>query len=350
MLYTHLGSSQLEVSRIALGTMTWGEQNTQQEAFAQMNMAVEEGVNFFDTAELYSVPGRAQTYGATETIIGNWFAERGMGVREQIILATKVVGQNKNLPWIRGEAHCLNRDNIIQACDDSLKRLQTDYIDLYQLHWPDRRVNNFGHLGFMPVQEKEEFLDLRGSLQAMSELVQAGKVRYIGVSNETPWGLMTFLQLAKEYNLERVVSIQNPYSLLNRSFEVGLAEISYREQVGLLAYSPLAFGLLTGKYRNDAHPPKARLTLYGEQLPRYNRSQSVAASEKYCEIAQKHNISPAQMALAYVNSRPFVSSTIIGATNLDQLKENIDSVRVHLSDEVVEAIEAIHRIYTYPAP
>ena len=297
-----LGNTDIDVSLICLGTMTWGQQNTQSEAFEQMDYALENGVNFFDTAELYSVPPKAETQGSTETIIGNWFDERKN--RDQVVLATKVTGRS-GMNWFRGEESRLSRKHVLEAVEGSLTRLKTDYIDLYQLHWPDRATNFFGQLGYHHKAD-DDAIALEESLEALDELVKSGKVRHVGLSNETPWGMMESLRLAREKNLPRVMSVQNPYSLLNRSYEVGCAEISIREECGLLAYSPLAFGMLTGKYNDGAWPEKGRLTLF-EQFQRYQNDRARAATLHYCEIAQKYGLTPTQMALAYVNSRPFHS-------------------------------------------
>lgn len=340
-----LGNTDIDVSIICLGTMTWGQQNTQEEAFKQMDYALERGINFFDTAELYSVPPMAETQGSTETIIGNWFEKSGK--RQDVILASKVTGRS-GMDWFRGEESRLSRKHILEAVEGSLKRLKTDYIDLYQLHWPDRSTNFFGQLGYIHNTE-DDAIALEESLSALNELVQAGKIRHIGLSNETPWGINECLRLAREMGLPRVVSVQNPYSLLNRSYEVGCAEISIREQCGLLAYSPLGFGMLTGKYNNGASPEKGRLTLF-THFQRYLNERSRAATEEYCKIAEQHNMSPAQMALAYVNSRPFLTSNIIGATTIEQLKENIDSVDISLSDDLFAEIEYIHQQNPNPAP
>jgi len=340
-----LGNTDLTVSEICLGTMTWGEQNTQSEAFAQMDYALDAGINFFDTAELYPVPPKAETYTTTETIIGNWLKSRNN--RDNIILASKVAGLADWVPHIRGDKACLDKKNITQALHGSLKRLQTDYLDLYQLHWPDRQTNYFGELAYQhsdntgtPIEE---------TLIALGELVAQGKIRHIGLSNETPWGTMKFLQLAESLGLPRVVSIQNPYNLLNRSFEIGLAEIAMRENCGLLAYSPLGFGVLSGKYLNGQKPAKARITLF-ERFSRYTNTQGILATQAYVDIAMKHQIDPSQMALAYVNSREFVTSNIIGATTMSQLKSNISSVDLVLADEVIADIEAVHVKYPYPCP
>ncbi len=345
MEYRRLGRTGVTVSSLCLGTMTFGQQNSEAEAFAQLDRAMAAGINFIDTAEMYPVPAQARTYGATETIIGKWLKKRGR--RDRVILATKVVGRSDWLPHIRGGTACLDRDNIETALNASLKRLQTDYIDLYQLHWPDRRTNFFGRLGYQPESD-DDATPLQATLGVLAELVRAGKVRHVGVSNETPWGLMRYLQLSEQTALPRMVSIQNPYNLLNRSFEVGLAEIAHREQAGLLAYSPLGFGVLTGKYL-DEQPPDARLTLFPEYC-RYTNPAGIEATRAYVELARAHRLSPTQMALAYVDSRPFVCSTVIGATALEQLDENLGSVALTLSDDVLEAIEAIHTRHPNPCP
>ena len=346
MKYNKLGNTDIEVSLICLGTMTWGEQNSQLEAFEQMNYSFEKGINFFDTAELYSVPPRKDTFGLTEEIIGNWLVERKC--RDKIILASKVVGRS-GMKWFRGKETRLNKEQINKAIDGSLKRLKTDYLDLYQLHWPDRNTNFFGKLGYKHEEEKD-FIDILEQLEVLNELVKSGKVRNIGLSNETPWGLMSFLSLSNQYGLPRVVSVQNPYSLLNRSYEVGLSEISIREKCGLLAYSPLAFGMLTGKYDGNKKPDKARLTIYGEMFTRYTKPKGLIMSKKFNDLARDNNLTPAQIALSYVNTRNFVTSNIIGATSMTQLKENIDSINVELSEEIIKKIEEIHNENPYPCP
>ena len=346
MKYNKLGNTDIEVSLICLGTMTWGEQNSQPEAFEQMNYSFEKGINFFDTAELYSVPPRKDTFGLTEEIIGNWLVERKC--RDKIILASKVVGRS-GMKWFRGKETRLNKEQINKAIDGSLKRLKTDYLDLYQLHWPDRNTNFFGKLGYKHEEEKD-FIDILEQLEVLNELVKSGKVRNIGLSNETPWGLMSFLSLSNQYGLPRVVSVQNPYSLLNRSYEVGLSEISIREKCGLLAYSPLAFGMLTGKYDGNKKPDKARLTIYGEMFTRYTKPKGLIMSKKFNDLARDNNLTPTQIALSYVNTRNFVTSNIIGATSMTQLKENIDSINVELSEEIIKKIEEIHNENPYPCP
>ncbi|EKO3517725.1 NADP(H)-dependent aldo-keto reductase [Vibrio fluvialis] len=344
MQYTKLPHSSLEISKLCLGTMTFGEQNTQAEAFSQLDYALERGINFIDTAEMYPVPPKAETQGKTEEFIGNWLEKSGK--REKVVLATKVAGP-RNVPYIR-ENMALDHRHIHQAIDDSLSRLKTDYIDLYQLHWPQRRTNTFGQLNY-PYPDQQEEVTLIETLEALSDLVRMGKVRYIGVSNETPWGLMTYLRLAEKHDLPRMVSIQNPYNLLNRSFEVGLSEISHYEGVKLLAYSPMAFGVLSGKYLNGARPTGARCSLF-ERFQRYFTPQGLKATEAYVNQAREFDLDPAQMALAFVNQRPFVASNIIGATNLQQLKSNIDSLELELSEELLLKIQEIGTLYSNPCP
>lgn len=345
-----LGSSDLNVSLLCLGTMTWGEQNTQAEAFEQMDYAVAEGINFFDTAEMYPVPPKAETQGATETIIGNWLNERGN--REKVIIASKVVGRATWMNHIRtdqnnGETR-VNRANIEAAIDTSLARLQTDYIDLYQIHWPDRQTNYFGQLGYQHPNE-DDSTDLLEIIQTMAELIKAGKIRHYGLSNETPWGLMRYTALAERHGLPRPISIQNPYNLLNRTFEVGLAECAIREQVPLLAYSPLAFGVLSGKYLNGVRPENARLTLF-DRFIRYTGNEADAAVSAYLDVAKEHQLDAAQMALAFVNKQPFLGSNIIGATNMDQLKANVASAQLALNTDVLKAVESVHQQWTNPCP
>ena len=338
-----LGQTGMHVSRLCLGTMTFGEQNSEAEAHAQLDRATAAGINFIDTAEMYPVPPKAETQGRTEAYIGSWLKARGK--RDDLILATKAAGPG--LDHIRGGPR-LTRDHLHRAVDDSLTRLQTDYIDLYQLHWPDRNANFFGKLGYQH-DESENATPLAESLQALKELVDAGKIRAIGLSNETPWGVMQSLRLADTLGVPRVASVQNPYNLLNRSFEVGLAEIAHREDVGLLAYSPLAFGALTGKYLDGAQPPQGRLTLF-ERFQRYTSDLAEKAIHAYVDIAREHGLDPAQMALAYVNSRSFLTSNIIGATTLDQLESNLASETLTLDDSVLEAIENVHRQHPNPCP
>lgn len=345
MKYSLLGHTDLEVSKLCLGSMTWGEQNTEAEAHQQLDYAIERGVNFIDTAEMYPIPPRADSQGLTETYIGNWLKTRKD--RDKLVVATKVTGPGRNMDYLRGGPR-LTAEHIYQAVEDSLQRLQTDYIDLYQLHWPDRNSNFFGKLGYQH-QAHEEATPLLETLEALDELVEQHKIRYIGVSNETPWGVMSYLRLRDQYQFPFIQTIQNPYNLLNRSFEVGLAEISMREKVGLLAYSPLGFGTLTGKYLNNQQPEGARCTRFKHYL-RYTGAPGVKATEAYVALAREHGLDPAQMALAWVNSRPFTTSTIIGATNMQQLETNLDSIELTLSDEVVAGIEAIHREISNPCP
>ena len=347
MQYRKLGNTEIDVSVICLGTMTWGQQNTREQAFEQMDYALSQGVNFFDTAELYAIPPQAGTYGRTEEIIGEWLQARG--TRDQIVLTSKIAGPGEEwIPHIRGGKTRFDRGDITLALDASLKRLQTDYLDLYQLHWPQREANYFGKLGF-EVPAEEHITPILETLEALGEQVKAGKIRYIGLSNETPWGVMQFLYYAELAGLPRIVSVQNPYSLLNRTYEVGLAEVSWREQVGLLAYSPLGFGVLSGKYLDGAQPDGARLSLFPDYT-RYSNPAAVAATEAYVALARKHGLEPSQMALAYVNGRPFLTSTIIGATTMEQLRSNVDSINLHLSDEVLSAIEEIHNAHANPSP
>jgi len=348
MKYNHLGNSGIQVSAICLGTMTFGEQNTEEEGHHQLDCAIEHGINFIDTAELYAIPPKAETYGRTEEIIGSWLAKNGN--RGDLVIASKIAGPGADwVSHIRGGKTRFNTQHIGQALDASLKRLQTDYIDLYQLHWPERKTNYFGRLGYHPSDNEGELTPIRATLEALEKQVKAGKIRAIGLSNETPWGLMQFLSIAKEYDLPKIVSVQNPYSLINRSFEVGCAEISHREDVGLLAYSPLGFGVLTGKYLNGAQPENARITLWPE-YGRYMNSQAVSATEAYVQLAHDNGLDPTQMALAYVSGRPFVTSTIIGATTMAQLKTNITSINLQLDENIIAVIDDIHVQYPNPAP
>ncbi|PCE62823.1 NADP(H)-dependent aldo-keto reductase [Sediminicola luteus] len=345
MEYTNLSRTDIKVSKICLGTMTWGRQNSEAEGHGQMDYAVEQGVNFFDTAELYPVPAQAETYADTERIIGNWFKARGN--RDQIVLATKIAGVGEYTKHIRTTG--FSRDAIIEAVEGSLQRLQTDYIDLYQLHWPERKTNFFGQRVF-PTHSPDHWQDnIHEVLETLQDLVKQGKVRHVGLSNETPWGIMRYLEEAKVHGLPRMVSVQNPYSLLNRSYEVGSAEVSMREDIGLLPYSPLAFGVLSGKYLGGLKPANGRVTLF-PQMARYSGENSTKATQRYFDLAQKHGLSLTQMALAFVNTRPFVTSNIIGATTMDQLKENIGSIDVNLSKELLLEIEAIHNDIPDPAP
>ena len=340
-----LGRTDLRVSALCLGTMTWGEQNDETQAFAQLDRARAAGVNFIDTAEMYPVPPRPETYATTERYIGNYLKARGD--RADWILASKIAGPGNGISHVRDGNLKFNRQHIVAALDASLERLQTDWLDLYQLHWPERRTNFFGQLGYQ--HQEESFTPLEETLEVLDEQVRAGKIRHIGLSNETPWGTMTFLRLAEERGWPRAVSIQNPYNLLNRSFEVGLAEIAIREQCGLLAYSPLAFGMLSGKYEGGARPANGRITLFS-RFARYSNPQARTACSRYVALAREHDLDPAQMAMAYVTQQPFVTSNIIGATNLEQLDNNLASLQVQLSEGVLGAIEAIHVEQPNPAP
>ena len=345
MKYTTLPGTDIKVSKICLGTMTFGNQNTESEGFDQMDLALEKGVNFFDTAELYPVPANAKTQGETERIMGNWFHKTGN--RSKIILATKAAGPGAYTAHIRDNIS-FNKKNITEALDNSLKRLQTDYVDLYQLHWPERMTNFFGQRGYFHNPKDPWVENFEEALETLDELIKVGKIRQIGISNEAPWGLMRYLELSKK-GLPKTITIQNPYSLLTRVFEIGNSEICLRENVGLLAYSPLGFGRLTGKYRGGHNLDKARLTVF-PNMARYNSDQSIEATERYYQIAQNHGISLTQMALAFVNQQPFLTSNIIGATNLDQLQENIGSIELSLSKELLKEIEAVHSQIPNPAP
>ncbi len=347
MKYSYLGDTDVKVSRICLGSMTFGEQNTEPQAFEQMDLALDKGVNFFDAAEMYPVPPKPETQGDTERIIGNWFKKSGK--RDKVVLATKITGKSEGFRHVRGgELPSYDRKNIEYALHENLKRLQTDYIDLYQLHWPDRKTNTFGQLGYTH-DAGDSFVPLLETLQILGEFVKQGKIRHIGLSNETPWGVLEALRAHEKAGVPRVVSVQNPYNLLNRSYEVGMAEISVREKCGLLAYSPLAFGMLTGKYLNGALPEGARLTLYA-RFARYKGEKPEKATARYAALAKDFGLTPAQLALAFVNSRDFMTSNIIGATTTAQLQENIDSINVSLSDDVLQEIEKIHQDLPNPCP
>jgi len=349
MEYRQLGHSDLNVSAICLGTMTFGEQNTEQEAHQQLDFAFDNGINFIDTAEMYPVPPRAGTYTRTETIVGNWLKRQP---REKVVLATKIAGPRRRLDWIRGGPLAIDRQNLREAVEGSLSRLQTDYIDLYQLHWPERNVPMFGQYQFDPMAEyddgiKQQWVSIREQLEALSELVQAGKIRYIGVSNEHAWGVMEFLRVADAYKLPRIVSIQNCYNLINRGYEFGLAEIGYRERLSLLAYSPLAFGHLTGKYLEGG---SGRATLFKGFAQRYEKPNVAPASAAYAALAREYGLSPAELALSFVYHRWFVASTIIGATSMRQLQENFSAWQKPLSTELLQKIEQLHLRYMNPAP
>lgn len=346
MKYTRLPHTKIRISKICLGTMTWGRQNTEDEGHAQMDYALEQGVNFFDTAELYPVPAKKELYAVTEEIIGKWFKKTGN--RDKVVLASKIAGTGDYTKFIRTTG--FSRESIVQAVEGSLQRLQTDYIDLYQLHWPERNTNFFGRRGYN-AEAKDLWDDnIHQVLETLRDLIAEGKIRHVGISNETPWGTMRYLEESKVHaSLPRMLTIQNPYSLLNRLFEVGLSEICMREHIGLLPYSPMAFGVLSGKYLGGIKPRKARMTLF-PHFDRYMGDTAQQATAKYNQLALDHGLSLAQLALAFVNSRPFVASNIIGATTMEQLKENIDSIDVELSKEVLKGIEAIHNEIPNPAP
>ena len=346
MKYTTLPNTDTKVSKICLGTMTWGNQNTEKEGHEQMDFALENGVNFFDVAELYPVPANADTYGDTERIIGTWFKKKGN--RDKVVLASKIAGGGDYTAHIRKGG--LTKANIFDAIDKSLQRLQTDYIDLYQLHWPNRGVNVFGVRDF-PLQaatsEVENYLEI---LEGLEGLRKQGKIKYFGLSNETPWGTMKYLQTSEQHNLPRPVTIQNSYSIIHRGYEAGMSEVSLRENIGLLAYSPLAQGVLTGKYLNGKSPEGSRGNLFPRFIARYMGNGSLEAVKRYEDIAKKNGITLTEMSLAFVNQLPFVTSNIIGATKLNQLKENINSINIELSDEIMKEIESVHKDIPNPAP
>jgi aryl-alcohol dehydrogenase-like predicted oxidoreductase len=344
MEFRRLGESDLQVSVLSLGTMTFGEQNSEAEAHAQLDLAVSRGVNLIDAAEMYPVPPRAETQGRTESYIGSWLKHQP---RDKLIIATKIAGPSRGFAWIRNGPR-VDRKNLEAAIDGSLKRLQTDYVDLYQIHWPDRYVPMFGASSYDVTQEHDT-VPIAEQLEALAGLVKAGKVRHIGLSNETPWGVSEFARIADQSGLPKIVSVQNAYHLMNRSFETGLSEVCHHTKVGLLAYSPLAFGHLSGKYVTDPQA-KGRVTLFSNFGQRYAKPNVPASTKEYMRIAHEAGLSPAKMALAFVRTRWFTSSVILGATSLLQLKENLDSMEVSLSDHVLELIEAVHKIYTNPAP
>ncbi|MGE4125361.1 MAG: NADP(H)-dependent aldo-keto reductase [Pusillimonas sp.] len=349
MQYRKLGQTDIDVSLIGLGTMTFGEQNTEAQAHEQLDYAYAQGVTLVDVAEMYPVPPKPETCGASERFVGSWLKKTGL--RSKIVLATKIAGPSRQAgrpSHIRGTANQFDKPNLVEAVNGSLQRLGTDYIDLYQLHWPDRSTTTFGRTSY-PYEDEPFTVPIEETLQALTDLVKDGKIRHIGLSNETPWGVSKFLAASRELGLERIVSIQNPYNLLNRTFEVGLSEFSHRDAVGLLAYSPLAFGWLSGKYEGGERPAGARITLF-ERFTRYSRPQAVAATSAYVNLARSHGMSPVTLALAFVNRQPFLTSNLVGATSLEQLKENIASLNTTLSDEVVKAIDAIHEQYPNPAP
>ena len=345
MKFKKLGNTNLDISVICLGTMTWGTQNSEKDAFEQMDYSVNNGVNFFDTAEIYSVPPDSESFGKTETMIGNWFEKRRN--REKIILASKVAGPR--LDWVRGGENNYNEKNIGKAIDGSLKRLKTDYIDLYQLHWPERSTNCFGRREFQVNKDEAEWNDFESVLKALEKFIKSGKIRYIGMSNETPYGLSKYLELSKNKDLPRMMSVQNPYSLVNRTYEIGMSEISIREKCGLLVYYPLAAGALSGKYRGGQMPKNSRMTLF-KGWERMINPLAMKAYDEYYELAREYNMTMVQLAQAFVNSRPFVTSNIIGATTMEQLKENIGSIGRELTEEMMEKINLIHNNNPNPSP
>ena len=344
MNYKKLGNTDLNVSTICLGTMTWGEQNTQNEAFEQMEYSLDNGVNFWDTAELYAVPPKAETYGHTETIIGNWFEKTKK--RKDVILASKVGGPSRK--YMRNGENSFTGKNLEDALNGSLERLKTDYIDLYQLHWPERNVNNFGRLGY--EHKENEWNEFEDVLINLKKFIDQGKIRYVGLSNETPWGVMNYLQLAKDKDLPRMMAIQNPYSLLNRSYEVGLAEVSIREKIGCLAYSPLASGYLTGKYRDKQFPIGSRMERDFDFWTRYRKPNTSEAVEDYYKISKKYNLDMSQMSIKFCEDQDFMTSVIIGATTMEQLKTNVESVKVNLDSEVIKEINNVQKKYPNPCP
>ena len=344
MKYTTLPNTDIKVSKICLGTMTWGNQNTQNEGFSQMDFALDKGVNFFDTAELYPVPARKETYAETERIIGNWFEKTGH--RDKVVLATKIAGTGDYTAHIRTNG--FSKDALNDAVNNSLKRLKTDYIDLYQLHWPERSTNTFGVRDYKHNPNDKWEDNFNEILHNLDAIIKSGKIRQVGISNEKAWGTMRYLEASKNHNLPRMITIQNAYSLICRPFEGDLAEVAHREHIGLLAYSPLAFGVLSGKYIKGTAAKNARLNVYSH-FSRYNSANATEATKRYLKIAEDNGMSLAQMALAFVNERPFLTSNIIGATNLNQLEENIESINISLSDEVMKAINAVHAAIPNPA-
>jgi aryl-alcohol dehydrogenase-like predicted oxidoreductase len=344
MKYTILPNTDIKVSKICLGTMTFGQQNTEKEAHEQLNYAVSQGINFVDTAEMYSVPGRAETQGSTEKFIGSWLKDN----RKKVVLATKIAGPNRAFSYIREELN-FSKESIKAAIETSLKRLQTDYIDLYQFHWPERKTNYFGQRNYQHDASEvwnDNFAEIIASL---NESIKEGKILHYGVSNETAWGLMRYVEESRKLQIPKPISIQNPFSLLNRTFEINLAEVAHRENIGLLAYSPLAFGILSGKYLGGQMPENTRLKLF-PQMVRYNKVNTEKATQLYFELAQKNGLSLAQLSLAYLLQKPFLTSVIIGATQINQLQENISSWNVQLSEEIIQEIEAIFEMFPNPAP
>ena len=345
MKFKKLGTTDIDVSLICLGTMTWGTQNSEKDAFEQMDYSLDQGVNFFDTAEIYSVPPTPESYGKTEKMIGNWFEKRKN--REKIILASKVAGHG--CEWIRGGGNNFTEEKIGEAIDESLKRLKTDYIDLYQLHWPERNTNYFGTRDYKHDEKESDWNNFESILQALDKYIKSGKIRHVGLSNETPYGLSKYLELSKNKSLPRMMSVQNPYSLVNRTYEIGMSEISIRDKCGLLVYYPLAAGALSGKYRDGQMPKNSRQALF-KGWERMINPLAMKAYEEYYKLAREYNITMVQLAQAFVNSRPFVTSNIIGATTMEQLKENIESINIELTSEMMDKINLIHNNNPNPAP
>ena len=346
MNYRKLGNTDLDVSTICLGTMTWGEQNSQEEGYEQMDYALDNGINFFDVAEMYPSPCRKETFGETEKVVGNWFKERKK--RDKIILATKISGPG--MSYIRGGGPQYTEKKISEAIENSLKRLKTDYIDLYQLHWPERKTNFFGKLGYVHKEDSNEWNDFEKILISLEKFVKQGKIRFVGLSNETSWGLSKFLEISKLNGLPKMISVQNPYNLLCRTYEIGLAEISIREKSGLLGYSPLAGGFLTGKYRNDNMPENSRQKLFANYYTRYSKPHTSLVIDKYFDISKKFDLNFAQMSIKFCEIQSFMTSVIIGATTMEQLKINIESVNVNLNDEIIKDINNIQKLYPNPCP
>ena len=345
MKFRKLGTTDIDVSLICLGTMTWGTQNTEKDAFEQMDYAVSQGINFFDTAELYSVPPTSESFGKTEVMIGNWFEKRKN--RDKIILASKVAGPGCD--WIRGGGNNFDEKKIGEAIDGSLKRLKTDYIDLYQLHWPERSTNFFGRRDYLFNNKEGNWNSFESILEALEKYIKSGKIRHIGMSNETPYGLSRYLEISKNKGAPRMMSVQNPYNLVNRTYEIGMSEISIREKCGLLVYYPLAAGGLSGKYRNGKMPKDSRMALF-KGWERHLNPLAMEAYDKYFKLAKDFNLTMVQLAQSFVNSRPFVTSNIIGATTMDQLKENVESINIEFTDEMMERVNEIHNNNPNPSP
>ena len=345
MKFRKLGTTDIDVSLICLGTMTWGTQNNEKDAFEQMDYAVSQGINFFDTAEIYSVPPNSDSYGKIEIMIGNWFEKRKN--RDKIILASKVAGPGCD--WIRGGGNNFDEKKIGEAIDGSLKRLKTDYIDLYQLHWPERSTNFFGRRDYLFNNKEGNWNSFESILEALEKYIKSGKIRHIGMSNETPYGLSRYLEISKNKGAPRMMSVQNPYNLVNRTYEIGMSEISIREKCGLLVYYPLAAGGLSGKYRNGKMPKDSRMALF-KGWERHLNPLAMKAYDKYFELAKDFNLTMVQLAQSFVNSRPFVTSNIIGATTMDQLKENVESINIEFTDEMMERVNEIHNNNPNPSP